>query len=76
MAELNGPMFAKLGLHDGDRISVSQGGGAAVLTVKRNDKLPGGCIRLPAGHPAVADLGGLFDGLTAARIAETQKVAV
>ncbi len=76
VAELNGPMFAKLGLHDGDRISVSQGGGAAVLTVKRNDKLPGGCIRLPAGHPAVADLGGLFDGLSAARIAETQKVAV
>jgi hypothetical protein len=38
---------------------ITQGGGAAILTAARDDKLPASCIRVPAAHSLTMDLGGM-----------------
>jgi NADH-quinone oxidoreductase subunit G len=75
-AAMNGELFARLGLRDGDSVKITQGGGSAVLAAKRDDKLPANCIRIAAGHPLTAGLGGLFDAVVVDRVANVQKVAV
>ena len=76
VAAMHGEMFAQLGLRDGDQVKITQGGGTAVLTAARDDKLPANCIRVPAAHPLTAGLGGMFGAITAERVAAPQKVAV
>ena len=76
VAAMNGALFGQLGLRDGDKVKITQGGGAAVLTAVRDDKLPANCIRVPAAHPLTAELGGMFGTITAERVAQQQKVAV
>jgi NADH-quinone oxidoreductase subunit G len=75
-AAMNSALLTQLGLRDGDSVNIAQGGGNAVLIAQRDDKLPANCIRVPAGHPMTAGLGGLFDGVVAERVASAQKVAV
>ena len=75
-AAMNGDLFAKLGLRDGDSVKITQGGGSAVLAAQRDDRLPADCIRVAAGHALTAGLGGMFDGIVAERVASVQKVAV
>ena len=76
VAAMNGALFSQLGLRDGDRVQITQGGGAAILAAARDDRLPAGCIRVPAAHPLTAALGGMFGTVTAERVAQQQKVAV
>jgi anaerobic selenocysteine-containing dehydrogenase len=76
VAAMNGALFSQLGLRDGDKVKITQGSGAAVLTAARDDKLPANCIRAPAAHPLTAGLGGMFGIITAERVAQQQKVAV
>jgi NADH-quinone oxidoreductase subunit G len=73
---MNGDMFAQLSLRDGDQVRITQGGGTAVLAASRDDKLPANSIRVAAGHPLTAGLGGMFGAITVERIAAPQKVAV
>jgi NADH-quinone oxidoreductase subunit G len=75
-ATLAGGLFDKLGLRDGDSVRITQGAQAVVLFAQRDEKLPADCVRVPAGHPATAGLGGLFDGVALERVAAVQKVAV
>jgi NADH-quinone oxidoreductase subunit G len=76
LAAMNGALFSELGLRDGDKVKIVQGGGAAILTAVRDDKLPPDCIRVPAAHPLTSELGGMFGAITAERVARQQKVAV
>ena len=76
VAAMNGELFARLGLRDGDSVRITQGGGSAVLVAQRDDRLPANCMRVAAGHATTAGLGGLFDGIVAERVASAQKVAV
>ena len=76
VATLAGGLFDKLGLRDGDSVRITQGAQSVVLFAQRDEKLPADCVRVPAGHPATAGLGGLFDGVALERVAAAQKVAV
>ncbi len=76
VAAMSGALFSQLGLRDGDPVQITQGGGTAVLIAARDDRLPAGCIRVPAAHPSTAALGGMFGAITAERVAQPQKVAV
>jgi NADH-quinone oxidoreductase subunit G len=71
-AAMNGALMQRLGLKEGDAVAVTQGGGEAVLAARRDDRLPDGCIRVPAAHPLTAGLGAMF-GELAARKAEVQQ---
>jgi NADH-quinone oxidoreductase subunit G len=75
VAAMNGALFSELGLRDGDQVKIIQGGGAAILTAVRDDKLPANCIRVPSAHPLTIELGGMFGAISAERVAQ-QKVAV
>ena len=75
LAAMSGEMLAKLGLRDGDQVKITQGG-SATLVAARDDKLPANCIRIPAGHPLTAELGGMFAVVAVERVAQQQKVAV
>ena len=76
VAAMNGALFSELGLRDGDKVQITQGRGTAILAAARDDRLPAGCIRVPAAHPLTAALGGMFGTVTAERVAQRQKVAV
>ncbi len=59
-AILHGDDIAGLGLSVGSYARFSQNGHAAVLRVGRDDRLARGTVRLAAGHPLTAALGGRF----------------
>jgi NADH-quinone oxidoreductase subunit G len=67
-AWMNGKLFAQLGLASGEKIKISQEKGEAVLHAALDEKLPDGCVRVAAGHPATAALGALFGAVTLARV--------
>ena len=66
-ARLNGDEMQKLGLQSGDTVRVTQGAASVVMTVKRDDSLPSGVVRIAAGHPATAGLGAMFGELSVER---------
>jgi NADH-quinone oxidoreductase subunit G len=76
VAAMNGDLFGKLGLRDGDNVRILQGSGSAVVAALRDDRVPANCIRLPGAHPITAGLGGMFGPITAERVAAAEKVAV
>ena len=47
-----------------DSIVVKQGKGQARLKSALDDRLPDGCVRVAAAHPATAGLGAMFGTLT------------
>ncbi|MDR2189118.1 MAG: NADH-quinone oxidoreductase subunit NuoG [Azonexus sp.] len=53
--------LGELGLTAGDTVKVRQGGGEALLPLAVDDAVPAGCLRVAAGHPDTASLGGMFD---------------
>ncbi len=73
VAGMNGEMYERLGLRDGDQVKVN---GSSLLSAVLDEKLPAGCIRIPAGHPLTAKLAGMFDTVTIVRVAAQHKVAV
>ncbi|TAK68006.1 MAG: NADH-quinone oxidoreductase subunit G [Betaproteobacteria bacterium] len=56
-AWMHAALLDKLGLKAGQAVKVRQGDGEAVVNAARDDRLPLGCVRLAAGHPATRDLG-------------------
>jgi len=66
-AGLHGSVLEQLGVRPGERVRVKQGAAEVVLEVARNDRLPPGCVHLPAAHPATAPLGPMFGALTVER---------
>ncbi|HET9699678.1 MAG TPA: NADH-quinone oxidoreductase subunit NuoG [Burkholderiales bacterium] len=74
-AAMNGALMQRLGVKEGEAVAVSQGDGGAVLPVRRDDGLPQGCVRVPAGHPATAGLGAMFGEIEVRRAEVEQRMA-
>lgn len=60
MAYLSAALFAKLELHEGERVIVRQGTGSALLTAAIGTGQPEHVVRIAAGHPSTAALGSMF----------------
>jgi len=56
-AWMNAALLAKLGLKDGQTVTIRQGGGEADVSAARDDRLPRDCVRLAAAHPSTRNLG-------------------
>jgi NADH-quinone oxidoreductase subunit G len=54
---MNAATAIAAGLALGDRVSVTQGGGEAVLAVAVDPALPDGCVRIARGIAATVSLG-------------------
>ncbi len=68
VARMHGSLIARLGLEENGRVSVRQTASALTLKVERDDNLPDGCIRIPAGHPLTASLGPMFGPVAVERV--------
>ncbi|MFA6921179.1 MAG: NADH-quinone oxidoreductase subunit NuoG [Gallionella sp.] len=66
-ALMNACELQKLGLQSGDQVRVAQGDAAVQLMVQASEQIPGGAVRIAAGHPATAALGAMFGTLTVER---------
>jgi NADH-quinone oxidoreductase subunit G len=66
-AGMPGALMDRLRLKDGDLVRVMQGGGMAVVSARRDDRVPPGCVRLAAAHPVTAELAGMFETVTIER---------
>ncbi len=75
-AALGKDLYAKLALRDGDCVAVSSTRGTATFPVVRDDRLPDGCVRLPAAHAASVPAGALFGEVRLERVAVAEKAAV
>jgi NADH-quinone oxidoreductase subunit G len=71
-ASVNGKLLKELGLSPEGFVLVRQGKGEAKLMVALDDRLPDGCVRVPAGHPSTAGLGPMFGTVTLERVAAQQ----
>jgi NADH-quinone oxidoreductase subunit G len=60
VATMSHALLSHLGLRERERVRITQGGGEAVLEVRRDDRVPANCVRIPAGHPSTAGLGAMF----------------
>jgi NADH-quinone oxidoreductase subunit G len=67
-AWMNAKLLQSLGVQPGGLVLARQGQGEAGLTAALDDKLPDGCVRIAAAHPATAALGPMFGTLTLERI--------
>ncbi|HSD60552.1 MAG TPA: molybdopterin dinucleotide binding domain-containing protein, partial [Burkholderiales bacterium] len=74
-ASMNGALMQRLGLKEGDAVAVRQGSGEALLAARRDDRLPDGCLRVPAAHPLTAGLGAMFGEVTAQKAEIQQRMA-
>jgi len=59
-AAMHGEQLQKLGLSAGAEVKVSQGNGSSHFKVSQDDRVPLGCVRLPAALKDTAGLGDLF----------------
>jgi NADH-quinone oxidoreductase subunit G len=76
VARMNRALFERLGLREGDGVRLRQDGGAAVVAVAIDDKLPADCIRIATARSETAELGAMFGELEVERVPAQQKVAV
>jgi len=60
VASMSHALLSRLGLRGRERVRITQGGGEAVLEVRRDDRVPAECVRVPAGHSSTAGLGPMF----------------
>jgi NADH-quinone oxidoreductase subunit G len=67
-AWMNAKLLQSLGMQAGGKVLARQGGGEAGLTAALDDRLPDGCVRIAAGHPATAALAPMFGAVTLERI--------
>jgi NADH-quinone oxidoreductase subunit G len=68
VASMPGALLVKIGLRQGDRVNIATSGGEAVLEVRRDDRVPQDCVRIPAAHPLTSALGPMFDQVELARV--------
>jgi len=62
-AWMNSRLLQRLGVGAGQAVTVKQGAGEAQLLAALDDKLPDGCVRVPAAHASTASLGAMFGGV-------------
>ena len=64
MARMCASEMAALGLAEGDQVLVKQDKGSAILTVKLDNHVAMGCVRVAASHPDTVSLGDLMGEIT------------
>ena len=69
---MNARLMQSLDLTAGQPVLVRQGDGEARLEAALDGKLPDGCVRVAAAHPATSGLGAMFGTLSVAKIAVEQ----
>ena len=69
---MNARLMHSLDLAAGQPVLVRQGDGEARLEAALDEKLPDGCVRVAAAHPATSGLGAMFGTLSVAKIALEQ----
>jgi NADH-quinone oxidoreductase subunit G len=74
-AFMNEATLSRLGLRAGGSVRLRQGEGEAVVPIALDERLPSGCVRIAAGHPATANLGALFGPIEAAAVAQDERKA-
>ena len=57
MAWMENRQAQRIGLQDGDRVSIQGNGGESRLTVKIDSRVPDGCVYIPSGYEQTAQLG-------------------
>lgn len=67
-AGLHPDMMQKLGLQQGDRVLVTQGDGRAELSVRADEHVAIGCVRIPAAYEQTASLGELMGDISVEKI--------
>jgi NADH-quinone oxidoreductase subunit G len=67
LVALNAALWAQLGLQDGAKVRVQQGGGSVVLPAALDATLAPNTVRVSAGHPSTAALGAVFGALSVER---------
>ncbi len=72
MARMCASQLAELGLTDGDLVSVKQDKGSAVLTVKLDEHVAKGCVRVAAAHEDTIGLGDLMGDITVEKLSPEQ----
>ena len=72
LVAMPGALMDKLGISDGSEVRVTQGKGSATMKAKRNDSLPGNCVRVAAAHPLTSCLGTMFGEVEIERLAAEQ----
>ena len=60
LAHLPSQLAEKLGVKAGDRVTVTQGSGSAILVAAIDAGLPANAVRVAAAHPSTAMLGAMF----------------
>jgi NADH-quinone oxidoreductase subunit G len=73
-ARMCADLMARLGLVEGDRVRIGQGGGSAVLKAVVDPAVPADCVRVAASHPLTAGLGEMFGVVTIEKVAHTEEV--
>ena len=74
VASMPGALLVRLGLRQADRVHISANGGEAVLEVRRDDRIPPDCVRIPAAHPLTSTLGPMFGEVQLARVPVEDRV--
>lgn len=64
--------LAELGLVEGDHVLVKQDKGSAVLTVKLDNHVAMGCVRVAAAHEDTIGLGDLMGDITVEKLSPEQ----
>ena len=72
MARMCATQLEELGLVEGDNVLVKQDKGSAVLTVKLDNHVAKGCVRVAAAHEDTIGLGDLMGDITVEKLSPTQ----
>jgi NADH-quinone oxidoreductase subunit G len=60
--------MTRLGVAEGDTVRLRQGEGETVLSVRRDDRLAVGVVRIAAAHPLTAMLGARLGPISVEKI--------
>ncbi|KQW93913.1 NADH dehydrogenase [Massilia sp. Root418] len=72
VARISVATAAALGIKSGDKVSVTQGSGSAVLDAVVDAGLAANVVRVPAAHASTAKLGAMFGAITVAKAGEAK----
>ncbi|MBL8532365.1 MAG: NADH-quinone oxidoreductase subunit G [Betaproteobacteria bacterium] len=75
-ASMNARTAAALQVTGGDQVRASQGEASTLLFAHIDDRIPDGCVRIPAGHPLTAGLGGLDSEVRLERLTQAARASV
>ena len=73
-AWMNASVMQQLGVHQGERVRVSQSGGEVILECQRDDRLPDNCVRIATANAATLQLGAAYGRLDVERLASAAEV--